>query len=573
MPPGFPFARVWPRMVRPEGGQPTVANHRSSVDSCDFLVIGSGSAALSAALRAAKGGLAVTVIEKSDRLGGTSAMSGAGIWIPANHVARAAGVKDSPDEALAYLRATAPEGWAETEDALWQAFARNAPRALEFIDDNTPLKFVVTKEPDPFSEYPGGKIHGRQLTVEPLSKWRIGALGLRVRASTLPHLFSYQESVSLDPYHHPVRAGLKVLPKLVWRLLANSRGQGNALITGLLRGCLDLGVAIRPGTRALRLVQDNTGRVTGVEVESKGVRATIAARRGVLLASGGFDWNEEMRERHFPGGVKFLGAPSTNTGDGQRMAAEAGARLDRLDQANVYPCLPTSYEGRMQGMPMTFTAEQHSILVNRQGNRFVSENDFNIGERIDQRDPRTGAPVNLPVWLIGDQRFLRQSPMFRWYARKLKDFVVQADTIEALAAKIGLPPAQLAETVSRFNWFCDQGSDQDFRRGQSAWDKYKTHGEGVQLTRLEQGPFVAVEVSRSILGTKGGARTDAKGRVLRPDGTVIDGLFAAGLAMANPFGTRAVGAGTTIGPNLTWGFICAETALAQDRGSGVAVAR
>ncbi|MBL8700692.1 MAG: FAD-dependent oxidoreductase [Alphaproteobacteria bacterium] len=539
-----------------------------SSDSCDFLVIGSGSAALSAALRAAKGGLAVIVLEKSERLGGTSAMSGAGIWIPANHVARAAGVQDSPEEALAYLRATAPEGWAATEDGLWQAFARNAPRALEFIDANTPLEFVVTKEPDPFSEYPGGKLYGRQLTVEPISKWTIGALGLRVRASTLPHLFSYQETVDLDPYHHPVSAGLKLLPRLIWRLLANSRGQGNALITGLLRGCLDLGVSIRPATRALRLVQDSTGRVIGAEVESRGRRRTIEARRGVLLATGGFDWDDAMRERHFPGGVKFLGAPSSNTGDGQRMAADAGARLDRLDQANVYPCLPTTYEGRLAGMPMTFTAERHSILVNRHGNRFVSENDFNIGERIDQRDPRTGEPVNLPVWLIGDRRFLRQSPLFRWYARKLKGFLVQADSIEALAARIGLPPAQLAETVSRFNWFCDQGSDQDFRRGQSAWDKYKTHGEGVRLAKLEEGPFVAVEVSRSILGTKGGARTDDGARVLRADGSVIDGLFAAGLAMANPFGTRAVGAGTTIGPNLTWGFICAETVLSQPERTG-----
>jgi 3-oxosteroid 1-dehydrogenase len=117
--------------------------------------------------------------------------------------------------------------------------------------------------------------------------------------------------------------------------------------------------------------------------------------------------------------------------------------------------------------------------------------------------------------------------------------------------------------VSRFNWFCDEGSDQDFSRGQSAWDKYKTHGAGVKLQKVEEGPFVAIEVSRSILGTKGGVRTDAQGRALDEDGQIIDGLFATGLAMANPFGTRAIGAGTTLGPNLTWGFICAETVLSQ----------
>jgi 3-oxosteroid 1-dehydrogenase len=530
-------------------------------ETCDFLVIGSGSAALSAALRAAKGGLSVQVVEKTAWLGGTSAMSGAGIWIPANHVARAAGVEDSVEEAIRYIRAAAPEGWSNTEAPLWTAFAENAPRALEFIDENTPLEFVITKEPDPFSEHPGAKVYGRQLTVEPLSRWRIGGLSRHLRRSTLPNIFSYQEMTSLDPYHHPLRSSLKVLPKLAWRLLANSRGMGNALMTGLIRGCLDLGVTIRRQMPAMSLVQDPSGRVTGAVVESRGRRHSVAARHGVLLASGGFEWDEAMRERHFPGGARFLGSPSGNTGDGQKMAAEAGARLDRMDQANIYPCLPTSYDGRPAGMPMTFTAEKHCILVNRHGRRFVNEKDFNIGERIDERDPRTGAPVHLPVWLIGDARFLKQSLPFLWFARKDRDFVIRAATLMELAQRAGLPPEALADTVARFNRFCDDGADLDFLSGQSAWDAYKAAGAKVSLHKVSEGPFVAIEVSRSILGTKGGARTDERGRVLREDGSVIEGLYAAGLAMANPFGTRAFGAGTTLGPNLTWGFICAETVL------------
>jgi 3-oxosteroid 1-dehydrogenase len=538
------------------------------LDECDFLVIGSGSAALSAALRAAKGGLSVQVVEKTAWLGGTSAMSGAGIWIPANHVARAAGVEDSVEEAIEYIRAAAPEGWSNAEAPLWTAFAENAPRALEFIDDNTPLKFVITKEPDPFSEFPGGKVYGRQLTVEPLSRWRIGGLSRHLRRSTMANLFSYQEMTSLDPYHHPLRASLGVLPKLAWRLLANSRGMGNALMTGLIRGCLDLGVTMHRRTPALSLVQDTSGRVTGAVVEIHGGSRSLAARHGVLLATGGFEWDEGLRERHFPGGVRFLGSPAGNTGDGQRMAAVAGAKLDRMDQANIYPCLPTTYEGRPAGLPFTFTSEKHCILVDRNGRRFVNEKDFNIGERIDERDPRTGAPVHLPVWLIGDARFPKQSLPFLWFARKDKGFMIRAATLAELARKTGLPPETLADTVARFNRFCDEGADLDFRSGQTAWDAYKSGGAKAALHKVCEAPFVAVEVSRSILGTKGGARTDERGRVLRQDGSVIDGLYAAGLAMANPFGTRAFGAGTTLGPNLTWGFICAEAVLERAASAG-----
>lgn len=536
----------------------------NDITACDYLVIGSGSAALSSALRAAQAGLAVVVIEKSPLLGGTSAMSGAGIWIPANHVARAAGIEDSPEAALAYIHAAMPAGWAATEAPLWAAFVAAAPRCLELIERTTPLSFVLAPEPDPLAERPGGRSAGRMLTVQPLSRRRIGRLAGKLRRSTLVHLLTYRELVTLDPYHHPLKAGLRLLPRLVWRWLSDSRGQGSALMTGLIRGCLDAGVTFSTGTAAVELLQDETGRVTGAKVRGRDGLRDIHAARGVLLATGGFEWDAELRARHFPGPLDQLGSPATNTGDGQRMAARAGAALDRMDQANIYPCLPTRYEGRPTGLPFTFQAEQHAILVNRHGHRFVSENDFNVGEAIDAREPATGEPVHMPVWLVADRRFLRQSLPFRWYARYQKGWVRRAPTLDALAAAIGVPAATLAATVARFNAFCDAGHDADFGRGQSRWDDYKSHGAKAKLTRIEQGPFVAVPVNRSILGTKGGARTNEKGQVLRADGSVIAGLYAAGLAMANPFGTRAIGPGTTLGPNLTWGFICAETLLAQN---------
>lgn len=534
---------------------------------CDYLVLGSGSAGLSSALRAARGGLRVTVVEKAPLLGGTSAMSGAGIWAPANHVGRNSGLHDSPEEALKYIHAVMPEGWAEKEAPLWEAFVQAAPRALEFIDKNTPLEFVLTTEPDPFAEQPGGRLSGRMLTVMPISRWKIGRLAGKLRRPTLFHIFSYREMVTLDPYHHPFRAGIRLLPKIVWRWLSDTRGQGSALMTGLIRGCLDAGVTFLTETEAMDLLRDEMDRITGVRVRQRGVTQDLHATRGVLLATGGFEWDEALREKYFPGPLDRLGSPATNTGAGQKMAARAGAALDRMDQANIYPCLPTVYEGRMTGLPMTFQAEKHAILVNRDGQRFVSENDYNIGEAMDARDPANGSPLHLPCWLIADRRFLRQSLPFLWYARYERHWVRRAPTLKGLAEIIGVPAKALEATVARFNSFCDAGRDVDFRRGQSSWDDYKSHGAKVKLTRIDDAPFVAVPVNRSILGTKGGARTNASGQVLRPDGSVIAGLYAAGLAMANPFGTRAIGPGTTLGPNMTWGFICAETALAQNVGA------
>ena len=337
-------------------------------------------------------------------------------------------------------------------------------------------------------------------------------------------------------------------------------------MTGLLKGCIDAGCRIEMAARAIELLTDPVdAAVIGALIEQNGKRRRVVARRGVLLATGGFEWNTRLLQEHFPGPVDRRGSPRTNEGDGQLMAKAAGAMLSRMDQANIYPCLPTTYEGSPHGLPFTFQAEPHSILVDRHGRRFVSESDFNIGEAMDRRDPATGQPVHLPVWLIGDRRFLGRSLPFWWYARKQPGWVIKAPTVAALAERIGLPATTLAETIERFNRFCDQGQDEDFLRGESAWESYKSHGPEGKFGRLERGPFVAMSLNRSILGTKGGARTNERGQVLRPDGSVIAGLYAAGLAMANPIGTRAVGAGTTLGPNMTWGFICAETMLQQNR--------
>lgn len=533
-------------------------------EHCDVLVVGSGSAGCTAALRAARNGLKVIVAEKTNLLGGTSAMSGAGIWIPANHIGAKAGIEDNKADALTYVRAVLPADWADTEDELWQAFIEHAPEMLKFVEVNTPLDLLLAEQPDPYVEAPGGRLRGRMLSPAPLRRSLIGRFAGNVRPSTLKHLFTYQEVIGLDVYHHPIPVLMRLAPKFLWRWATRAGAQGTALMIGLVKGCLDAGVDFRLETRATQLKQDAEGRVTGAVVTRQGKDIEIVASRGVLIASGGFEWDEQLRAKYFPGPTDRIGSPRANDGDGLKMAAAAGAALDRMDQANIWPCLPTVYEGRPHGMPATYQAEPHSIIVDRHARRFVSETDINLGQFLDERDAN-GQAARLPCYLIGDHRFLKTSLPFRWYASYEKEWVKKAGSLKELASKLDLPAGDLEETVARWNRFCANGHDEDFHRGESAWEVYKAHGAKNRLKPIDKPPYIGMSMNRSILGTKGGARTNAKAQVLRPDGTVIPGLYAAGLAMANPFGTRSVGAGTTIGPNMTWGFIAADAMTATGK--------
>jgi 3-oxosteroid 1-dehydrogenase len=324
-------------------------------------------------------------------------------------------------------------------------------------------------------------------------------------------------------------------------------------------------VRIELGARAVELLQDETGAVIGVIVEHRGTRRHITARRGVVIATGGFEWDSERLQRHFPGPVDYLGSPPSNTGDGHRMAEAAGAALERMDQATLTPSVPTRLDGRLMARPVPFHTEPNDIIVDRHAVRFVNELRFNIGESMDARDA-TGQPLHQPCWVISDARLLDRLPPARWAARADPDWLKRADSLAALARLIGLDAATLEATVARYNAACAAGRDADFNRPSAAdaaasGDKRRRGG----LEALTRAPFLAMPFNRSILGTKGGPRTNAQAEVLRPDGSVIAGLFAAGASSANPIGTRGVGTGTTIGPYMAWGYV-AGLALARRNG-------
>ena len=524
----------------------------------DVVVVGSGSAALAAALTCSVAGLDTVVLEKTDKIGGTTAISAAGTWVPANHHALAAGIDDTPRDALEYIRALAPPGWWETEDRLWRRFVEEAPRMLAFVEKHTPLRFDLTQQSDPYPDAPGAKRLGRMLSPSPLSRRIVGEYAPYLRRPMLTHMFTYQEFLREDAYHRPLAASSKLLPRLVSRWLTGSRAMGTALVAGFLKGCLDHGCRIGTRARATELILDRKDAICGIVVDQGTSIRRIGVRCGVVLASGGFEWNADLVAKHFPGKVDFITSPWGNEGDGHRMAMSAGAQFAHMDQANLSPALPIRYDGRLQGLSLSFHQEPNAIIVDRKGRRFVDEFRFNIGEVIDQRDPATGEPKHLPAWIVSDRRLLARAPFVRWFANAKKGWMVRADSIAELARRIDLPEVNLTGTIERFNAFCGNGIDEDFGRA-APRQKGKGRANHAALSPIRNCPFLAMPLNRSFISTKGGPRTNEYGEVVRPDGSVIQGLYCAGVAMANPIGTWAVGAGTTIGPNLTWGYSCGQS--------------
>ncbi len=529
----------------------------------DVLVLGSGCAAMVAALHAASSGLSVLVCEKTGLYGGTSAMSAGGIWIAANHLAHDAGIDDTLDEAMTYVAAAAPEGW--NRKSQWRALLEAGPRMLRMLEKNTPLRFRLTAEPDPYPALPGAKPAGRMMSVLPLSRLAAGRNALRVRGSTLPEIFTYHEVLETDLYHSPVSTVLRLLPRLIGRAVTLRAGKGTAMMVGLVRGCMDAGCRLENNARAIELTQEG-GRVCGAVIEKAGRRHNVRARIGTLIATGGFEWDEAMMAEHFGAPRQFIGPSAGNTGDGQKMAAAAGASLGCMDQATITAAIPRRYRGRLHGMPVPYHAEENAIVVNMAGQRFEDELHVNMGEALDRRDPVTGRLLNQPAFVITDAAYLRKAPLVRFFARLSPGWMRRGTTLEEIAAKTGIDPRGLAESVSRYNRFAATGVDEDFGRGKTQDHQKADKRKRAGMEPIVRPPFIAIRFDRSFMSTKGGAETDHRGRVLRPDGSVIEGLYAAGSAMANPIGTRGVGAGTTLGPFMSWGYVCAEDMIARAAG-------
>ncbi|MBT5265538.1 MAG: FAD-dependent oxidoreductase [Rhodospirillaceae bacterium] len=535
----------------------------SESDAFDVVIVGTGAAGLSAALAASVNGARTLVLEKASVIGGTTAMSGGCIWIPNNHLMARQGLDDSREAALDYIRAVSPDGWHNTEEPLWAAFIDRAPEMLKFVEAHSPTRFDLNRDPDPYAELKGGMTHGRNMSASPIRISQLGEWRDKVRAPTADMRINYGEVIDNSFFANPKRHMPRLLPRLIWRKLIGAHTRGRALTIGLLKGCLDHGVEIWTETSATRLLTRD-GRVTGLEAERNGQAVTLAAAKGVILASGGFEWNKEMMAEHFPGPVEWTASPRTNTGDGQRMAADVGAELDHMDQALVMGVTPVMYEGQVTGQPAADYFLPHCMIVNRHGRRFVNEKQMNIGLAFAEMDPDTGRPAHLPAWRIYDSQFAKRYP-HAMPNGSIPGNRFQADTLAKLATMIDIDADGLMETAHKFSEFARAGVDDEFGRGASTWDRNRggdpTHKPSPTLGTIEQPPFYAMPFKASFLGTKGGPRTNERAQVLHRNGEAIGGLYAAGNVMANAFGSKGVGAGTTLGPCLTWGYIAALSAV------------
>lgn len=550
----------------PLGGTASAAS--AVLGEYDVVVVGAGAAGMAAALTAAKRGLSCVVLEKAAKFGGSAARSGAGIWIPCNSVLAEAGVRDTPEQAARYLAAVVGPSIPASRQ---QAFLANGPSMLSFVMANSPLRFRwMEGYSDYYPELPGGMPGGRSIEPDQLDGNILGA-----------------ELANLNPPYLATPAGMVVFSAdYKWLALAavNPKGaavaaaclargtaaalagqkpltMGQSLAAGLRAGLQRAGVPVWLNTPLTDLVIEN-GKVTGVTVAA----GVVKARRGVIIGSGGFEHNAAMRAEYQrqPIGTQWTVGARSNTGDGILAGKRAGAALDLMDDAWWGPAIP------LPGEPYFCLAERTlpgGLMVDAAGKRFVNEA-APYSDVVHTMYDRNPTSPTIPAWLVVDQHY-RNRYLFRdvapllpfpgeWYSAGA---VKKAWTVESLGSAIGVPPQALRATVNRFNGQALSGVDSDFRRGSSVYDHYYTDPYVLPnscLAPLWEPPFYAFKIVPGDLGTKGGMRTDARARVLRADGSVIPGLYAAGNASAAVMGNSYAGAGSTIGPAMTFGYVAAN---------------
>lgn len=545
---------------------------------------------MTAALTAAARGLDALVIEKSSQFGGSTALSGGGIWVPGAPAQRRAGYSPAPEETVRYLQQIT-DGL--VSEARIRQYVASAPRMLDFLEGlSSWLEFVWKPGyADYYPELPGGSGLGSTINVPPID---LRALGDE-EPNLLQPLALAPRGVWLGPKElrsfYLIRqswAGKGVLLKLISRMVrARLLGERIAAIGQSLAARLRLAMKERAVPLWLNapmgdLLTDVDGTVTGAWVHRDGKPQRVGARRGVILASGGFDHDMAWRNEHQPVLDQdwSFGNPAA-TGDGIRAAQRLGAAADLLDEAWWFPAIQWP-DGRMQFM-LNERMMPSQFIVNGDGRRFINEAAPYMDFGHAMIEGHKSGVTHIPCWLITDHRSFNRYvvaghlPIPRIpgapvpTGRKMPKAWLEAGVVKAastwaeLATKISVPPAQLEATAARFNELARAGHDDDFGRGDSVYDNY--YGDPTlpnpNLYPLGNPPYYAFRIVPGDLGTSGGLRTDEFARVLRPDDTVVPGLYAVGNTSAPVMGRSYAGAGATIGPAMTFGFVAAEHLAAQ----------
>lgn len=530
----------------------------------DVLVVGSGAAGLSAAIAAADTGLETLVIESTDRWGGTTNLSGGGLWMPTNPLMARLGVSDTVEEALTYMEACIGEAGPASSDERRRAFVESVPEVFRFFEERG-VRWTAAKDyPDYYPDLPGGKI-GRAIEVEPFDTRRLGDWFARSRSSEgLPPIPLMTDDVWLlaRAWSTPdgFLRGARLVGRTLFGFLRGKRlyGMGAGLVASLMEIVQRMRVDVLLESPLSELVVEEGAVVGAVSRRSEGFSARIRASRGVVLGAGGFAHNEEWR-RKYHGVPGYSSAADGDVGSAIDIATSVGARLDMMDDAWWGLSVPDPGEGK----PMFVLAERSlpfSIIVDQQGERYMNESAsyIDVGHAMLRRDQEVGA---IPSWLIVDARHRRRYlfSAFLQGTKRLREagIVKTADTIEELALGLTIDPVRLRQTVERFNRFARSGVDEDFGRGNTAYDRYYSDPRvepNSNLGALEQGPFTAVQLVPGDLGTKGGLLTDEHARVLDEEARPIPGLYAAGNTTASVMGHTYPGPGSTIAPAVIFGY-------------------
>jgi len=538
---------------------------------------------MTAALRARDLGMDVLVVEKSDRYGGTSAVSGGGIWIPCNHRIAALGGQDSAQEAIRYIHTV-------TEDLITdgrvEAYVEHGRRMVEYLEANSRVRFEAQPEyADYYPEVPGGKPGYRSMDPLPFDARELGDEFARMREPSPGTLMMGRVGMTMKEARvllcrGPGWVGLTL--KILWRYWRDLGGRlrsrrdrfltlGNALVAALRRSLLDRQVPLWLEAPLQGLVEED-GRVVGVELLHKGRPLRVHARKGVVIAAGGFERNQAMRSQYHPqpSQSQWSATPPYNSGDGIRAGQALGAATALMEHAWWAPTTHVEGEEKQRALFVERTLPG-CVLVDAAGQRFVNEAApyTDIVYAMYGHDSEQARSV--PCWMVFDAEFRHKYPcgaLLPGYAqpdsrlpKHLHGYYHKADSIAALAAAIGVDGAGLERTLERFNRYAALGQDPDFHKGESAFDRY--YGDPTVLPNpclapLLKAPFYAVQINAGDIGTKGGLLTDVHARVLREDGSAIEGLYAIGNSAASMMGTTYPGAGSTIGPAMTFGFLAAE---------------
>ncbi len=551
-------------------------------ENFDWVVVGSGGAAMSAALYMAARGRKVLMLEKSDLVGGTTARSGGVMWIPNNPFLARDGIEDSYDKASSYLDALA-EGFSNAPGATparRHAFLTEAPRMVEFLLAQGVEMDRYPYWPDYHDELPGGLEVGRSIGAKLFNVNELGEWKQKLRPGFLEVAATLDEALLL-PYFKRSWRSLRTMIRVIARtLVSRLTGKhyvcaGAALQGRMLRALLQSGVEIRIQSPVSELLVEE-GRCVGVLTTRDGKPSRVRGELGVMVAAGGFAHNPRMREQYQPGtSPRWSSAAPTDTGEMLQEMVRLGAAVGQMDEMVGNQCVlpPESRAGEIQAGAQALTAKPHAILVDQGGERYMNEGGSYMAYCQGMLNRNRSVPA-IPSWAIFDSQYLKKYMLAgtlpgsrkpaSWYKQ---GFLKRADSLEALAGQIDVDPASLVNTVERFNGFAANNHDDDFNRGDRAYDRWlgdSLRRPAISLGKIERAPFYAVAVYPGDVGTFGGVVTDEHARVRAEDGSVIPGLYAAGVCTASVMGRAYPGAGSSVGPALTWGYIGARHALGLD---------